>query len=52
VPALPFADHRAGRDQYRKERLERGTLGDQMRNACAPDDYVSPLLGQEPVASE
>jgi hypothetical protein len=44
-------ESRARRDQYRQERFEKGTLEDRMRrDATPPDDYVSPLLGKDPVA--
>jgi hypothetical protein len=51
IPRSTIMESRARRDQYRQERFEKGTLEDRMRrDATPPDDYVSPLLGKDPVA--
>jgi GH24 family phage-related lysozyme (muramidase) len=48
IPRSTIMQSRARRDQYRNERLNKGTLEDQMRrDATPPDDYVSPLLGTQ-----
>jgi hypothetical protein len=48
IPRSTIMQSRARRDQYRNERLNKGTPEDQMRrDATPPDDYVSPLLGTQ-----
>jgi hypothetical protein len=48
IPRSTIMQSRARRDQYRNERLNKGTLEDQMRRDATPsDDYVSPLLGTQ-----